>query len=60
MNPHKKQVLERQIVDQSGSQTLDLNDFVLGYDGARIVSSLLPEYHKNLRHIRLNGNNIDS
>ena len=31
-----------------------------GYDGARIVGALLPQYHKNLRHIKINGNNIDA
>jgi hypothetical protein len=42
MNPHKKQVLEKQIVDQSGSDILDLNDLVLGYEGARVVGALIP------------------
>lgn len=60
MNPHKRQTVEKMIVDQSGSETLDLNDIVLGYQGARIVGALLPQYHKNIRHIRINGNNIDS
>ncbi len=31
MNPHKRQTVEKMIVDQSGSETLDLNDIVLGY-----------------------------
>lgn len=60
MNAHKKQTIEKLIADQSGSQLLDLNDIVLGYDGARVVAALVPQYHKNVRHIKINGNNIDS
>ena len=60
MNAHKKQTTEKLVIEQSGSETLDLNDIVLGYEGARIVGALIPQYHKNIRHINLNGNNIDS
>ena len=60
MNAHKRQSIENLIVNESGSETLDLNDIVLGYEGAKIIAALVPQYHQGIRHIRINGNNIDS
>ena len=59
MNAHKRQTIENLIVKESGNETLDLNDLVLGYEGARIVGAMIPQYHQGIRHIRVNGNNID-
>lgn len=60
MNAHKRQTIENLIVNESGNDTLDLNDIVLGYEGARIVAAMVPQYHQAVRHVRLNGNNIDA
>lgn len=59
MNAHKRLTIENLIMNESGSETLDLNDIVLGYEGARIVAAMIPQYHQGLRHLRVNGNNID-
>lgn len=56
----KRQSIQKIIVDQAGSERLILNDLIIGRDGAEALSQLIPQYHKNLLHIEIKGNNIDS
>jgi hypothetical protein len=60
MNIYKKQNIQKLIVDQAGTERLILNDLILGRDGAETISQLIPQYHNNLLHLEIKGNNIDS
>jgi hypothetical protein len=51
MNIHKRQGIQKLVVDQSGNDRLILNDLILGYDGAEVVAQLIPQYHNNIEHI---------
>lgn len=59
MNPYKRQSIQKLIIDQAGNDRLILNDLILGRDGAETLATLIPEYHTNLLHLELKGNNID-
>lgn len=37
-----------------------LNDLIIGRDGAEALAQLIPQYHPNLLHLEIKGNNIDS
>jgi hypothetical protein len=56
----KRQSIQKLIVDQAGSERLILNDLIIGKDGAEALSQLIPQYHINLIHLEIKGNNIDS
>ena len=60
MNVYKRQSIQKVIVDQAGSERLVLNDLILGREGAETLAQLIPEYHSNLMHLEIKGNNIDS
>lgn len=59
MNQFKLQTLQKLIIDQSGQERLILNDLILGYEGARVVASMIPEYHAGIHHLEIKGNNLD-
>ena len=60
MNIYKRQNIQKLIVDQAGKERLILNDLIIGRDGAEVLSQLIPQYHPNLLHLEIKGNNIDS
>jgi hypothetical protein len=60
MNVYKKQNIQKLIIDQAGTERLILNDLILGRDGAEVLAQLVPQYHANLLHLEIKGNNIDS
>lgn len=60
MNPYKRQSIQKLIIDQAGNDRLILNDLILGRDGAEALATLIPEYHTNLLHLEIKGNNIDA
>ncbi len=56
----KRQSIQKLIVEQAGSERLVLNDLIIGRDGAEALAQLIPQYHPNLLHLEIKGNNIDS
>jgi Ran GTPase-activating protein (RanGAP) involved in mRNA processing and transport len=56
----KRQSIQKLIVDQAGSERLVLNDLIIGREGAEALAQLIPQYHPNLLHLEIKGNNIDS
>jgi hypothetical protein len=60
MNVHKRQSVQKVVIDQAGRDRLILNDLILGFEGAQTVAELIPQYHPGLSHLEIKGNNIDS
>jgi hypothetical protein len=62
MNVHAKNNLKKILLDQinTNSNTLVLNDMLLGQDGANLVAEFIPQFHHNLEHLEIKGSNIDS
>jgi Ran GTPase-activating protein (RanGAP) involved in mRNA processing and transport len=56
----KRQSIQKLIIDQAGSERLVLNDLIIGREGAEALAQLIPQYHGNLLHLEIKGNNIDS
>lgn len=57
---YKRQNIQKLIIDQAGKDRLILNDLIIGRDGAEALSQLIPQYHANILHLEIKGNNIDS
>ena len=51
MNIHKRQSIQKLVVEQVNSERLILNDLILGSEGAELVAQLIPQYHPNLIHL---------
>jgi hypothetical protein len=58
MDNEKRKKLREAVAGQSGRETLQLNEQLLGDEGAFLLAELLPSLHPDLRVLEIVGNNI--